>query len=532
MLGCLSPVVKEKAAVLVPKDLRPVLAAGLGLVVIKITKIDMLWPTSYGASLHLLVKMFGIHIAFLLFYVGWNVGVRRQTLRGLALSAASLSMGLLNMFHLLSLPMMPPLITPNSFNKATLFSALSSVLLPLLMLIISLLPVRRISSSMQRLSLGTSLLFTGICTIAVLFYEQNLPRFFIGEEPVRKAGVYVGLASCCFSLLLALRYAEIYSKSYKDVHRKMVILAVMWALSQASFFFLTCRWQFSCLVSHVYRLLVLWYIYHSVAIPFGKRPHYSLDRAQEQLRRTRGLRTLGRLVGHLAHELKNPLAAIRASAQLSAILDDRQERQRVTERIEAEVDRLSELIAITLEVGWDRPEMWDSVNVEEMVDELISLWDVELERLGIESKVYAELTIPPIQGNAKLLHRALTNLVTNAVDAMPNGGEFAIRLVYEDDLHCVRIEISDTGSGIPEEIRGRVFQEMVTTKPRGTGLGLMITYQIICELHRGELWFETIPGQGTTFFIRLPIKRGRLLSAKTESTAFALWQNTDDYPWD
>jgi hypothetical protein len=181
--------------------------------------------------------MLGIHIAFLLFYVGWNVGVKRQTLRGLALSIASLILGLLNTLHLLSLPMMPPLITPNSFNKATLFSALSSVLLPILILIISFLPVRRITSSMRRLFLGTGLLFAGLCTIAVLFYEQDLPRFFIGEEPVRKAGAYLGLASCCFSLLLGVRYAEIYSKTHKDVHRQMIILAAMWALSQASFFF-------------------------------------------------------------------------------------------------------------------------------------------------------------------------------------------------------------------------------------------------------------------------------------------------------
>ena len=285
----------------------------------------------------------------------------------------------------------------------------------------------------------------------------------------------------------------------------------MWALSQASLFFLTCRWQFTCLVSHVYRLLVLAYIYQGVAVPLIKRPYWNLDIAQEQLRRSRRLRTLGRLMRHIAHELTNPLAAIRASAQLSAILDDREERQRVTGRIEAEIDRLSELITITLEVGWDQPEMWNPVNVEMMADELISLWAAELDRLGITSHIYVEPAIPPIQGNAKLLHRALTNLVANAVDAMPHGGEFIIGLSHEEGLKCVRIEISDTGTGIPVDVQGRIFQEMVTTKPKGTGLGLMITHQIICELHQGEIWFETVLGQGTTFFIRLPVYRGRHL---------------------
>jgi signal transduction histidine kinase len=176
--------------------------------------------------------------------------------------------------------------------------------------------------------------------------------------------------------------------------------------------------------------------------------------------------------------------------------------------------------------------MWEPVNVAEMVDELISLWDAKLERFGIGSKVYLEPTIPLIQGDAKLLHRALANLIANAVDAMPNGGELSIGLFHEKDLHRVRIEVSDTGSGIPEEIRGRIFREMVTTKPKGTGLGLMITHQIICALHRGEIWFETIPGQGTTFIIRLPIRRVRHLAAVAESTASALMQNIDDYLWD
>ena len=77
--------------------------------------------------------------------------------------------------------MMPSLITPNSFNKATLFAALSSVLVPLVMLLISFLPVRRIGSVLRWLLLGGGLFFTVICTVVVLFYEQYLPRFFIGE---------------------------------------------------------------------------------------------------------------------------------------------------------------------------------------------------------------------------------------------------------------------------------------------------------------------------------------------------------------
>ena len=532
MRGCLSPVEGE-AYVLLPKELRPVLAAGAGLAIIRMTPIDMLWPTSYGVSLYLLVKMLGINIAFLLFFMGWSAGVKRQTLRGLALSVACLSLGLLNTFHVLSLPMMPPLITANSLNKAMLSAALSSLLAPLLMLIISFLPVRRIDSSMRRLCLRAGLVLTGICILTIIFYEQHLPRFSIGQELVGTAVLYSGATSFCCSLLLTLRYAGIYTRTQKDEHKQIAIVAVIWALSQASLFFLTCSWEFRYLISYVYRLVVLGYIYLNAVVPSARRPYLSLDRAQAQLRRTRGLRTLGWLVGHLAHELKNPLSAIRASAQLSAILDDEEERRQVTGRIEAEVDRLSELISITLEVGWDRPEMWDPVNMETVAAEVRASWDAEVRRLGIDGRLQVESRLPLIQGNARLLHRALTNLVANAVDAMPNGGELIIKLAHEEDLHAVRIEISDTGPGIPEEIRERIFYEIVTTKARGTGLGLMITYQIISELHHGKIWFETLLGQGTTFFVRLPIRRERHLTLPpAESTTLVSRQNRGDYPWD
>ncbi|HHV94712.1 MAG TPA: hypothetical protein GXX47_09280 [Firmicutes bacterium] len=521
MQRCLSPMLKGEAAALMPA-----VVAGLGLALIKITSIDTLYSASFGASLHILVRVLGVHTAFLLFFLGWSAGIRRQTLQGLTLTVASLSLGLLNVFHLLSLPMVPYLLSPNSFNKAALFAALTSVLVPSLILAISFLPVRRINRSMRRLLLGTGLLFTGVCAAAVLFYEQYLPRFFIGDEPVGRTSFYLGIAACCLSLVSGLRYAGIYSRTGSRLHRQVVIIAAVWALSQAGLLFFDHQRQFGSLVTNVYQLLVLGYIYDGLAVPFGRRPYLSLDRAQIHLRQTRRQRTLGRLMRYLAHELKNPLAAIRASAQLSAILDDSKERAQVTGRIEAEVDRLAELVSITLEAGWDRPEMWEPINVGVLVEELVSSWAPEFTRRGIESRVCAEPIIPPVGGNIKLLNRALRSLIANALDAMPDGGKLTICLIYEKPLRQVRLEIADTGPGIPEEIRNRIFQEMVTTKPRGTGLGLLITSQIISELHHGEIWFETTPGQGTTFFVRLPVYRGKNLSDPVESPVSPLRQNT------
>jgi two-component system NtrC family sensor kinase len=113
--------------------------------------------------------------------------------------------------------------------------------------------------------------------------------------------------------------------------------------------------------------------------------------------------------------------------------------------------------------------------------------------------------LPPVSCSPGKLNQVLLNLIVNAGQAIEGEGQITITAVTEGEQ--VHISIRDTGKGIPPELHDRIFQSGFTTKPagEGTGLGLPISKQIVEELHRGALWFETEPGAGTTFHIRIPI---------------------------
>lgn len=490
----------------IAKKLRPVSAVGVGLSLVILLTARYEWGLArgFGGWQHLVAELIGISVAFSVFHVGWHADTTGQTLRGLAFSVTFLAFGILSLGHLLSMPDMPAFITANSFNKAVLFSYTSYLLITISLLGASLLPIRRVEHQTRRRYLGASLTIAFLLTYLILAYEQNLPRLFIGEDPVWATRRAFRVAITCLSLLVFARWMTIYGGMHKPSYRWMIVAMGIWAFGRVVFLFLGRDLGALSLCGHIHKVICALYIYWNVSVAALKRPYRSLDRARDRLCRNRRFCALGRLVGRLAHELKNPLAAIRASAQLSGILDDRAEREKVTQRIETEVDRLSELITLTLEVGWDRPEVWELVHIEEMILEVCMLWSPELTRLGITGKRIVDDGLPPIQGNRKLLQRALTNLVINAIEAMPEGGELCISAYPEASGSSIRLEVLDTGLGIPDEIKDRLFQGFATSKPHGTGLGLMITYQIIAEIHQGRIWFDTTLGKGTKFSLSLP----------------------------
>ena len=112
--------------------------------------------------------------------------------------------------------------------------------------------------------------------------------------------------------------------------------------------------------------------------------------------------------------------------------------------------------------------------------------------------------MPEIKGNKVVLEQALMNLFKNSIDATPEGEEIILK-VYQINENNLRIELKDTGSGIPKNIQGELFKKFFTTKgKKGTGLGLAFVHKVI-EEHNGEIFFETEQEKGTTFFIELPV---------------------------
>jgi signal transduction histidine kinase len=126
----------------------------------------------------------------------------------------------------------------------------------------------------------------------------------------------------------------------------------------------------------------------------------------------------------------------------------------------------------------------------------------QAEAAGIRVSVNAETEPANIRVDRDLMKQAILNVVVNAIQAMPQGGELRIECALREDE--AEIRISDTGVGIPPELRDKIFRLYYTTKPEGSGIGLAMTFRIV-QLHDGGIDFTSEPGKGTTFVLRLPV---------------------------
>jgi GAF domain-containing protein/ActR/RegA family two-component response regulator len=239
-------------------------------------------------------------------------------------------------------------------------------------------------------------------------------------------------------------------------------------------------------------------LYEERARAFGE-----LSAAQDQLVRTEKLRALGEMASGVAHDFNNLLASILGRAQLLLQrIEEPRLRQwlQVIERSALDgaqtVRRLQEFTRIR------RDQPFVAVDVNQVVRDALEItqsrWREEPLSRGIAIDVRTSLgEVPPIAGDPVELREALTNLILNAVDAMPDGGALSLRTGRVD--HLVELSVSDTGVGMPESVRQRIFDPFYTTKgARGTGLGLSITYGILMR-HRARVVVESEPGQGTSF---------------------------------
>jgi GAF domain-containing protein len=240
------------------------------------------------------------------------------------------------------------------------------------------------------------------------------------------------------------------------------------------------------------------------------RAYGELSAAQDQLVRTEKLRALGEMASGVAHDFNNVLASIvgRAQLLLREVADPRQRRWlEVIERSALDgahtVRRLQEFTRIRR----DQPFVVVDLNrvVHEALEATEPRWREDARRHGIVIEVTTSLTtpLPPVAGDPAELREALTNLILNALDAMPGGGRLTLATAPR---HAeVELAVSDTGEGIPEPMRAKIFDPFFTTKgPRGTGLGLSMTYGILSR-HRAHVAVESEVGHGTTFRLRFPI---------------------------
>lgn len=231
-----------------------------------------------------------------------------------------------------------------------------------------------------------------------------------------------------------------------------------------------------------------------------------LKALEEKLRQADRLAALGTLSAGLAHEVKNPLSAIKTFVQLlPKKLENPSFMEKFNITVPREIDRINHLVEDLLELTRRRVRPFAPLDVNSLILQVVDLHGEEMKKKQIFFEDHLDRTVPQIHGDAEMLYRAFSNLVINAIQAMPRGGFLRISSVLRDfGSPELRIAISDTGVGMDPETVKHTFNPFFTTKDKGVGLGMALTRKII-EDHQGAIEVTSEKEVGTTFSLRIPV---------------------------
>jgi signal transduction histidine kinase len=238
----------------------------------------------------------------------------------------------------------------------------------------------------------------------------------------------------------------------------------------------------------------------------------SVRRIENEIELSRRLSAIGRLTSGVAHEVKNPINAIVVHLELlrEKMRDVDPDTHRHMDIIGSEIHRLDRVVQTLIDFNRPIELRLTTLDLRQTIEDVSLLASPEAARLGVVVKTQLGDRQLPINADADLIKQALLNVVLNGVQAMENGGVLEIRA--HNDENAAIIEVQDHGSGIPPEIRDKVFHLYFTTKKSGSGIGLAMTYRVL-QLHNGALDFITETGSGTTFRLSLPLAGTQELQA-------------------
>lgn len=224
---------------------------------------------------------------------------------------------------------------------------------------------------------------------------------------------------------------------------------------------------------------------------------------EEQLRKSDTLSVVGQLAAGIAHEIRNPMTALKGFIQL---LEDsiKEDHSMYFSVIKNELNRIDSIINEFLVLAKPHELKYMDKNVVQIVNETIELLRPQAMLHNVQFNIDVKGDIPIIYCEPNQLKKVFINMIKNAIEVMPDGGFISISIRSENEM--IFISIKDEGEGISPEMLKRLGEPFYTTKEKGTGLGLMVSYQII-EEHSGHIEIESEKGRGTTFYIELPVRK-------------------------
>jgi two-component system NtrC family sensor kinase len=246
----------------------------------------------------------------------------------------------------------------------------------------------------------------------------------------------------------------------------------------------------------------------TVGIFVDLRPRLKMEgklrETQQQLLQSEKLAAMGRLTSQIAHELNNPIYGIMNTLELlKTEIPPDSKRRRILDMSLSETERLADMLRNMLSFSKPEEERKRKININELLENVILFFEKQMWESNINIKLNLDQKIPLVNASPNQLRQVILNIVTNARDAMPKGGTLTVETLSKDET--IIIKVKDTGIGIPEEIRDKIFDAFFTTKHtvKGVGLGLSVCYGIIKD-HGGDIRLKSKTGKGSTFSIILP----------------------------
>ena len=246
----------------------------------------------------------------------------------------------------------------------------------------------------------------------------------------------------------------------------------------------------------------------TVGIFVDLRPRLKMEgqlrETQQQLLQSEKLAAMGRLTSQLAHELNNPIYGIMNTLELlKTEIPAKSKRRKILDMSLSETQRLSEMLRNMLSFSKPQEEKRRKIDINELLENVMLILEKQLRESNIKIKTNLNRELPPITASPNQLRQVVLNIVANAKDAMPKGGKLTLETYVENDYAIIKVK--DNGSGIPEEIKDKIFDAFFTTKQnvKGVGLGLSVCYGII-KNHGGDIQVKSKAGSGSTFTIMLP----------------------------
>jgi signal transduction histidine kinase len=228
-----------------------------------------------------------------------------------------------------------------------------------------------------------------------------------------------------------------------------------------------------------------------------------ITRSRDEKMRAERLAVVGRMASVVAHEVRNPLNSIGLNVELlrEMIADRLGPKERdVLDAVDGEVQRLAEITEEYLRFGRLPKGVLATFDAARLARETVEFMAGEISAAGVAAQVRTGGGPAIVSSDEGQLRQALVNVLRNAVEAMPDGGELTVGVETRADR--VVLSVADTGCGIPDDFRARLFEPFATTKPRGTGLGLAFVQQVVSE-SGGEVSIASEPGKGTTVLLSL-----------------------------